>query len=577
MDTGTEDTGIIEETQDVFEAQSLGDLLVEAGLITQRQIEYALDIQKTQGKKLGEILVEQRFITPEDLTAMLSVQINVPFIDLKRHILQPHAMEMISEWMARKYNVVPLDVVNDTLVLVMENPEDTQAINDLTAHAGIQIQPAIGIAEDIREAIDLNYQSKGEIEDEIHRIYPSFAATGKVEAGAGLDITAGTPVVRAVDLLIGQAVRARASDIHFEPQSDRLRVRYRIDGIMQEFMSLPMEIHPALVSRIKILGGMNIAEQRMPQDGQISTHMEGRDIDIRAATIDSAYGEMVVLRILDKSRSLLEISQLGFLDDDLQKYREMLAIPYGLILSAGPTGSGKTTTLYASINELDRRQRNIVTIEDPIEYYFDDINQIQVNAKAGITFASGLRAMMRLDPDIILVGEMRDQDTANTGIQAALTGHLVLSSIHVNDAASAFPRLSHLGVESFYSASALVGVIAQRMVRKICPHCSVSGEVPRAENEAYEKVTGERLAEYQYGSGCNFCANTGFLGRTGVFEILRVSEQIRQMVIDGASTMDIRDQAIREGMRTMINDGMVKIREGITTPSEILRNIVSVK
>jgi type II secretory ATPase GspE/PulE/Tfp pilus assembly ATPase PilB-like protein len=322
---------------------------------------------------------------------------------------------------------------------------------------------------------------------------------------------------------------------------------------------------------------MNIAEQRMPQDGQISTTIDDREIDIRAATIDSAYGEMVVLRILDKSRSLLEISQLGFLDDDLQTYREMLATPYGLILSAGPTGSGKTTTLYASINELDRRQKNIVTIEDPIEYYFNDINQIQVNTRAGITFASGLRAMMRLDPDIILVGEMRDEDTANTGVQAALTGHLVLSSIHVNDAASAFPRLSHLGVEPFYTASSLVGVIAQRMVRCICPHCRVSGEIPREENEAYEKVTGERLEEYQYGGGCNFCANTGFLGRTGVFEILRVSEQVRQMAIDGASTMEIRDQAIKDGMQPMIHDGMMKIKAGITTPAEIIRNIVSVE
>jgi general secretion pathway protein E len=255
----------------------------------------------------------------------------------------------------------------------------------------------------------------------------------------------------------------------------------------------------------------------------------------------------------------------------------MLATPYGLILVAGPTGSGKTTTLYASINELDRRQRNIVTIEDPIEYYFDDINQIQVNVKAGITFASGLRAMMRLDPDIILVGEMRDEDTANTGVQAALTGHLVLSSIHVNDAPSAFARLSHLGVEPFYTSSALIGVIAQRMVRRICPHCRTSGDTPPAENEAYEKVTGEKLSEYYYGAGCNFCANTGFLGRIGVFEILSVNEQIRQMATEDASTMEIRSQAVAEGMIPMIQDGMSKIKEGITTPGEIIRNIISIE
>lgn len=557
--------------------KSLGELLIEANLITQRQLESALDIQQTQGRKLGEILVEHRFVTPEDLTAMLSVQINVPFIDLKRHTLQPQILSRVSEWMARKYNAVPLDIVGESLIMVMADPEDTQAINDLTAHTGMQIQPAIGISGDIREAIDLNYQAKGEIEEEVKRLVPSYEGGRSVETVLPIETAKKNPIIRTVELFINQAVKARASDIHFEPQKDRLRVRYRIDGILHEFMSLPMDVHPALISRIKILAGMNIAEQRQPQDGQISYTVDDREIDIRVATIDSAYGEMVVLRILDKSRSLLELGQLGFLEDDLQKYKKMLATPYGLLLSAGPTGSGKTTTLYASINELDRRQRNIVTIEDPIEYYFDDINQIQVNAKAGITFASGLRAMMRLDPDIILVGEMRDEDTANTGVQAALTGHLVLSSIHVNDAVNAFPRLVHLGIEPFYSSSSLIGVIAQRMVRRVCPHCRTTAEVPPAENDVYERITGETLREYQYGTGCNFCGHTGFLGRIGVFEILEVNERIRKMVTDGASTQEIRVQAMKEGMTPMIADGMKKIKEGITTPAEVIRTVVSVE
>ncbi len=565
--------GFSEETGNT----SLESLLVDSGLITRRQLEYSLDIRKTQNRKLGEILIEQKFVTPEDITAMLSVQYNVPFIDLKRHTLQPYALAKISEWIARKYNAVPLDIVNESLIMVMENPVDSQAINDLTAQAGIPIQPAIGVPGDIREAIDLNYQSKDEIEEAVSKIYSPSGRSLKTKTGFSVEATAGTPVVKVVDILINRAVRSRASDIHFEPQKDSLRIRYRIDGILHEYVSLPMEIHPAVISRIKILAGMNIAEQRLPQDGQISITVEGNEIDIRTSTIDSAYGEMAVLRILDKSRSLLQLNQLGFLEDDLKLYKEMLSTPYGLILSAGPTGSGKTTTLYASINELDRKQKNIITIEDPIEYYFDNINQIQVNTKAGITFAGGLRAMMRLDPDIILVGEMRDEDTANTGIQAALTGHLVLSSIHVNDAASAIPRLAHLGIEPFYSSSALVGVVAQRMVRRICPHCKVNGEVPLNEREAYQKITGEKLEEYYYGSGCNFCANTGYLGRTGVFEILRMSEFIRQMVVDGASTTDIRNQVVQEGMRPMIVDGMSKVKEGITTPSEILRNIVSAR
>ncbi len=577
MDTDRTESETDQEFSEETGNTSLESLLVDSGLITRRQLEYSLDIQKTRNRKLGEILIEQKFVTPEDLTAMLSVQYNVPFIDLKRHTLQPYALAKISEWIARKYNAVPLDIVNESLVMVMEHPEDSQAINDLTAQAGIPIQPAIGVPGDIREAIDLNYQSKDEIEDAVNRITMPSGRSQKTKTEFSVEATAGTPVVKIVDILINRAVRSRASDIHFEPQKDSLRIRYRIDGILHEYVSLPLEIHPAVLSRIKILAGMNIAEQRLPQDGQISVTVEGNEIDIRTSTIDSAYGEMAVLRILDKSRSLLQLNQLGFLEDDLKLYKEMLATPYGLILSAGPTGSGKTTTLYASINELDRKQKNIITIEDPIEYYFDNINQIQVNTKAGITFAGGLRAMMRLDPDIILVGEMRDEDTANTGIQAALTGHLVLSSIHVNDAASAIPRLAHLGIEPFYSSSALVGVVAQRMVRRICPHCKVSGEVPVNESEAYQKITGEKLEEYHYGSGCNFCANTGYLGRTGVFEILRMSEFIRQMVVDGASTTDIRNQAVQEGMRPMIVDGMLKVKEGITTPSEILRNIVSAR
>lgn len=557
------------------ELKDIGELLIESNLITRRQLEYSRALQLSQGKKITDILVEQRFISPEDLTAMLSVQMNVPFIDLTRHILQPQALRLINEMMARKYLSVPLDIVGDSLVVVMADPADTAAINDLTTHAGMQIQPAIGIPGDIREAIDLNYQAKGEIENEVKRLVQDGSLQVESIPQFAEEYTQGTPIIRTVDLLLGQAVRGRASDIHFEPQREGLRVRYRIDGVLQEFMTLPMNIHPNLISRLKILAGMNIAERRLPQDGQLSVTVDNRQVDIRAASIDSAYGEMMVLRILDKSSSLLELPQLGFRSEDLEKYRRMLGTPYGLILVAGPTGSGKTTTLYASINELDRNQRNIVTIEEPIEYYFDDINQIQVNLKAGITFASGLRAMMRLDPDIILVGEMRDNDTANTGVQAALTGHLVLSSIHVNDAASAFYRLDNLGIESFYTSSALVGILAQRMVRRICPHCRTTGDLPPAEGEAYEKVLGEKLKEYYYGSGCNFCGQTGYLGRIGVFEMLTMSDRIRELIVREAPTAAIRKTAMEEGMTPLIRDGMLKVKEGITTPAEIMRNIVS--
>lgn len=561
----------------VPETKSLGEMLIEARLITPKQLEQAQELQRTQGKKLREVLVEQRFVSPEDLTSVLSVQMNVPFIDLKRHTLQPEALKLVNEWMARKHNLVPLDIVGDELVLVMADPGDVQAINDVVTQSGFKVQPAIGIPDDIQEAIDLNYQAVSEIEDEVSRLVPKVAKSEEAELHIAADLAEGTPIVRIADLLIGQAIKGRASDIHMEPQKDRLRIRYRIDGVLHDFMSLPLSLQPALVSRVKILAGMNIAEQRLPQDGQLSVTEDGREVDIRVATSETAYGENMVLRILDRSRFILDLAQLGLLPDALQRYRQMLSIPYGLILVSGPTGSGKTTTLYASINELDRKERNIVTIEEPIEYLFDDLNQIQVNYKAGITFASGLRAILRLAPDVILVGEMRDNDTASTGVQAALTGHLVLSSIHANDAIATFFRLANLGVDSYLISSALLGVVAQRMVRRICPHCRTLYERPVEEQIAYEKELGEKRTKFYYGAGCNFCANTGYLGRIGVFEILLMSDRIRQMLISNAAAPEIREQAIKEGMVPILRDGMLKVKEGITTPLEVLHNIFSLE
>ncbi|HEY81864.1 MAG TPA: type II/IV secretion system protein [Dehalococcoidia bacterium] len=558
-------------------APDLGEMLLEAQLITPKQLEQAQELAQRQGRRLRDVLVEQGFVKSEDLVAVLSVQMNVPFIDLKRHTLQPEALKLVKEWTARKYNLVPLDIVEDELVVVMADPQDIQAINEVVAQSGYRVRPTIGIPEDICEAIDLNYQTVGEIEQEIKRLSLPTAKAEPREGEIALDIVEGAPIVRVVDLLIQQAIRGRASDIHIEPQKDRLRVRYRIDGVLHDFMPLPLEIHPALVSRIKILAGMNIAERRLPQDGQLSFSADGREVDIRAATSETAYGEMVVLRILDKSRFILDLTQLGMLPEALQRYQKLLTSPHGLILVAGPTGAGKTTTLYASLNELDRKGKNIVTIEEPIEYYFDDINQIQVNYKAGITFASGLKAIMRLDPDIILVGEMRDADTASTGIQAALTGHLVLSSIHGNDAAAVFLRLANLGVDPFLMSSAILGVVAQRMVRRICPHCRALGEIPPEQRLAYEEEMGEPREKFYYGAGCNFCSQTGYLGRTGVFELLVMSDQIRQMLLSGASTTEIREQAIKEGMVTMLRDGMLKVKEGITTPSEVLYNVFSLR
>jgi general secretion pathway protein E len=318
---------------------------------------------------------------------------------------------------------------------------------------------------------------------------------------------------------------------------------------------------------------MNIAEKRLPQDGQMSFVQDGRDVDIRVATIETAYGEKMVLRVLDKSKAMLNLSDLGFLPETLVNYHRLLTIPYGLILVSGPTGSGKTTTLYASINELDRLEKNIITIEDPVEYLFNDINQTQVNVKAGLTFAAGLRATLRLDPDVILVGELRDADTAKTGAQAAMTGHLVLSSIHANDSAGALLRLVNLGVEPFLVSTSVICVVAQRMVRRVCPHCSELIARPVEEQQAYEQALGEHREKFHYGAGCNFCSDTGYLGRTGIFEILTVNDSIRQMIVEERNSNEIRDKAIEEGMATMMHNGMLKVKEGISTPTEVLSKI----
>jgi len=552
--------------------KSLGEMLIEENLITAEQLDKALELQRKQGGKLSEVLVNQGLVKAEELAVVLSVQLNVPLIDLKRHQVQPEALRLIPEDMARKHTLIPLDVVGDSLIVVMADPEDIHTIEDIKAQSRMRVEVALGIPSDIEQAINLSYRSSGEMDKQVSQ----FAPLVKEEAEVTSELIARTPIAQSLDLLIAQAVRDRASDVHLEPQEDRLRIRYRIDGILHDMFSLPLTGHAPLVSRVKILAGMNIAEQRRPQDGQFSIEVEDRDIDIRAASMETACGERVTLRILDKSLSLFTLPELGFLADALKKYRAMLNNPFGLILVGGPTGSGKTTTLYASINQLDANERNILTVEDPIEYRFMDINQTQVNPKAGITFASGLRAIMRHDPDIILVGEIRDKDTATTAIQAALTGHLVLSSIHANDAVSVLFRLRDLGVEPYLISSTLVGIVAQRMVRRICTHCRAPSQPSVEEQIAYEEEMKEQPTTFYSGAGCNLCANTGYRGRTGLFELLVMSEEIRRMLLSNTGAGDIRAEALREGMITMKRDGMLKVKEGITSVSEVLRSVFSI-
>jgi general secretion pathway protein E len=489
---------------------------------------------------------------------------------LPRQLPQPEALNLIPEEMARKYTAIPLEVRNNTLRVAIANPSDIFALEALASRSRMRVEPIAARAEEIQEAIDFNYKAYDEIERQVSSI--STLPTSTADRRIKIDNVANTPIAQTLSLTIDEAVKARASDIHFQPEEDRLRLRFRIDGTLYDMLSLPLNIATPLVTRVKVLANMNIADHHRPQDGQFSVNAKGRMLDIRVATISTVHGEMAALRLLDKSRINMALSELGFLPEIQEKYEKILKVPYGMIIVSGPTGAGKTTTLYASINGLDSKERNIITIEDPVEYHFKNISQIQVNPKAGISFADGLKTILRLDPDVILVGEMRDPETANIAVQSALTGHLVLSSIHANDAVGVIFRLLDLGVEPFLIASSVAGIVAQRMVRRICPDCARLVDVTLMEKMTYAAEMGEERDKFLYGSGCNLCSNTGHKGRTGLFEILQFSDDLRTLLLNNASTSELRSQAIKDGMITLMKDGMLKVKSNITTPSEVFRN-----
>ncbi len=565
------------ETVEKKSRKDLGQILIEAGLVTEEQLQRVIELQQKTGDRFEQIMLEQRFITPQQLAFFTSLQLGIPFVNLKKEGVKAEAVKLIPESVARKYGIIPVDTTDGTVVIAMEDPKDIEAIEDLAAVTLKRIEPVISTSQDIQEMIDLNYRVGGELEEQLSQIPTRYrGSTGVREARISVEAITQAPVVRAIDLLIKQAVRDRASDVHVEPQEDKLRVRYRIDGILSEVMALPLSVHAPLLSRLKIMAGLNIAERRRPQDGQITFDMGDREVDIRVATSNTIYGEMSVLRILDKAFAFLPLPEIGFIPGVLERYMRMVRTPFGMILISGPTGSGKTTTQYATVNQMDAVGRKIITIEDPVEYHFANINQMQVNPAAGVTFATGLRACMRLDPDVILVGEIRDAETAQIGTQAALTGDLVLSSVHANDTVSTIIRMIDLGLEPFLIASAVIGVVAQRMVRRVCPYCSQPTEVSLDEREAYEEELNEKRSEFIVGVGCNFCAGTGYLGRTGIFEVLLVSESIRRMIVRSADSDEVLDQARKEGMDTLWHDGMLKVKEGVTTPYEIFRNVFSI-
>ncbi len=496
------------------------------------------------------------------------------------------AVSLVPEAVARKYLAFPARVENGRLVVVMAEPTDYRAIQTLELKARMEVTTLHGSAEDIRRAIDIHYSGKmdeGVIkamdrrfseEEEGHASGSEVREIALVTVAAeGPSAAEESPVILAVDSLISQAVKARATDIHIEPMADRVRVRFRIDGFLKEYAKLPLAAHGAALSRLKIMAGMDIAERRRPQDGHFSARVGENTLEVRAATTDTVHGEMAVLRILNKNIELFKLDELGMLEDTVSTIRKLLKSPYGILLVCGPTGAGKTTTLYASLGQLDKLRMNIITIEDPVEYRFEGVNSIQINEKAGLTFPGSLRATLRLDPNVIMVGEMRDPETAHIGVQAALTGHLVLSTVHANDAVRAMNRMLDLGVESFLLSSALLGVASQRMVRKVCTHCRVA-YVPEGEEAALCVDMGlDPAMELSKGEGCYFCAYTGFRGRTGIYEVLTITEPIRAMILRRATAPEMLEEARKGGFKTMKEDGARKIALGITTPAEIMRSV----
>jgi len=565
--------------------KDLEQILLDEKLITPEKLEYARQMARSSRKKLVNVILQEKLVSPELLASAYSLQMGIPIADLSKVDIQPQAIALVPEHVAREHNLLPLYLDGDTLTVAMEDPEDIRAIDILGTLTRKRIEVVIAYSMSVTEAINSSYRLTTRIQQQADL----FGKTGGAGARGGAkappkpevvapteDTTSQAPIVQTVSMLLTQAVQDRGSDIHFEPQKDRLLVRYRIDGTLHEVVSLPMTAHQGILTRIKVMASMNIAERRRPQDGQFTYTVNGRQVDFRVATAESNYGEMAVLRVLDRSLALMQLNELGMRPELIESHKKLINAPFGMIMVSGPTGSGKTTSLYASVSMLDSKHSNIMTIEDPVEYRFDNINQIQVNRLADITFASGLRAIMRLDPDVILVGEIRDAETANTAVQAALTGHLVLTSVHANNAAGAITRLMDMGVEPYLITSAVIGSLSQRLVRKVCPHCKTLRPAPANEAILYEKSTGEKRTEFYYGQGCNYCSRTGFRGRSGIYELMTMSDELRRLIMKGASNATVQEQAVQEGMITLFDDGMLKAKEGVTTPGEVIRNAFSI-
>ncbi len=551
--------------------KQLGRILIEQGLITEEQLTAALEVHHKTPKSLGRVLIDMGLIKESDLVRALAEQVGLEFVDLSETRIDPASAALLPETLARRYRALPIGERDGKLLVAMSDPANVYALDDIRAITNRDLQPVVATASDVEQAISKFSQLDGQVE----QLASEAASAIESDQPEDLDLAVeDAPIVKLVNAIMTQAVADRASDVHIEPAEKDVRIRFRVDGVLHEAMPrAPKAIQGGLISRLKVMAELNIAEKRVPQDGRISMKVGGRQLDLRVATLPTVFGEKVVIRILDKSQALIRLDQLGFLEDAYKRYEQAFRKPYGAILVTGPTGSGKSTTLYATLNILNSDDRNIITVEDPVEYRLPGVNQIQVNPKAGLTFASALRSILRADPDIVLIGEIRDRETAMIAVEAALTGHLVLSTLHTNDAPSAITRLIEMDVETFLVASAIDCVVAQRLGRKLCERCKEAYRPDPAElvEAGYAEWQAAEITELFRPVGCSVCAKTGYRGRIGLYEVMPMTEDIERLTVERASSDDIKAVAVQQGMQTLKDDGLEKARMGVTSIEEVAR------
>ncbi len=550
-------------------AKQLGQILIEQGLITAAQLEQALEEHRKTPKSLGRVLIDLGLIKEADLVRALAEQVGLEFVDLADYHIDPSSTMLLPDALARRYRAIPIGERDGKLLVAMSDPANVYALDDIRTITNRDVQPVVATAADVEQAIQKFAGMDGQVEALASQASEQLEGDEE-QLEAALEEA---PIVKLVQAIMTQAVGDRASDVHIEPTERDVRVRFRVDGVLHDVMHSPKNIQGGLLSRLKVMADLNIAERRVPQDGRISMRVGGRTLDLRVATLPTVYGEKIVIRVLDKSQALLRLEDLGFSDDAYKRFSASFNKPYGAILVTGPTGSGKSTTMYATLNILNQEDRNIITVEDPVEYRLAGVNQIQVNPKAGLTFASALRSILRADPDIVLIGEIRDKETATIAIEAALTGHLVLSSLHTNDAASAISRLVEMEVETFLVASAIDCVVAQRLFRVLCERCKEAYKPEHAELVAagYPEWLIPEIDTLFHPAGCSACSNTGYRGRAGLYEVMPMTEEIQRLTVDRASADDIRKTGIEQGMMTLRDDGLEKARMGRTSIGEIAR------